>query len=68
MGPVGAPVGDPVQVRVRFRPTDSWVLSVGGVVVGLVVLVGLVRAMRRPRRRATAGAAPDPDTLEEETR
>jgi len=80
LAPSGAPLGDLVQVRVRFRPTDSWVLSVGGVVIGLVVLVGLVRALRRPRRRAAVhdpaadelGETPepssDPANAEEETR
>ncbi|WP_426564217.1 DUF6049 family protein [Angustibacter sp. McL0619] len=52
VAPSDLPIGAPVQVEVRVRPTDSWVLSVGGVIVGLVVLVGLVRALRRPRRRA----------------
>ncbi len=51
VAPSGAPIGDTEHVKVRVRPTDSWVLTVGGVIAGLVVVVGLVRALRRPRRR-----------------
>ena len=59
IAPSGGAVGDPVAVQVRVRPTDSWVLSVFGVIVGLVVLVGLVRALRRPRRRTGLPDVPD---------
>jgi hypothetical protein len=51
VAPSGAPIGQTEHVKVRVRPTDSWVLTVGGAVAGLVVVVGLVRALRRPRRR-----------------
>ncbi|MGN6613368.1 MAG: DUF6049 family protein [Angustibacter sp.] len=51
VAPSGAPIGRTEHVKVRVRPTDSWVLTVGGAVAGLVVVVGLVRALRRPRRR-----------------
>ncbi|KQX61875.1 DUF6049 family protein [Angustibacter sp. Root456] len=51
VAPSGSPIGETEHVKVRVRPTDSWVLTVGGVVAGLVVVVGLVRALRRPRRR-----------------
>ncbi|HEX3004432.1 MAG TPA: DUF6049 family protein, partial [Angustibacter sp.] len=51
VAPSGAPIGATEQVKVRVRPTDSWVLTMGGAVAGLVVVVGLVRALRRPRRR-----------------
>ncbi|GAB3592558.1 DUF6049 family protein [Angustibacter peucedani] len=58
LAPSGAVLGATEQVKVRVRPTDSWVLTVGGVVVGLVLAVGLVRALRRPRRRARAATTP----------
>jgi hypothetical protein len=58
--PSGAQIGVPQEVQVRLRPTDSWLLSAGGVVVGLAVLFGLVRSLRRPRRRVDA-----PTTAEE---
>jgi Family of unknown function (DUF6049) len=51
VAPSGAPIGDTEHVKVRVRPTDSWVLTAGGAVAGLAVVVGLVRALRRPRRR-----------------
>jgi hypothetical protein len=54
VAPSGAPIGATEHVKVRVRPTDSWVLTVGGGVVGLIVVVGLVRALRRPRRRVAA--------------
>jgi hypothetical protein len=60
--PSGAQIGVPQQVQVRLRPTDSWLLTAGGVVVGLAVLFGLVRSLRRPRRRL------DATTTAEETR
>lgn len=47
----GAQIGDTEHVKVRVRPTDSWVLTAAGAIAGLVVVVGLVRALRRPRRR-----------------
>jgi hypothetical protein len=60
--PSGAQIGVPQEVQVRLRPTDSWLLTAGGVVVGLAVLFGLVRSLRRPRRRV------DAPTTAEETR
>jgi hypothetical protein len=54
VAPSGAPIGETEHVKVRVRPTDSWVLTAGGAIAGLVVVVGLVRALRRPRRRRAA--------------
>ncbi|MGN6301066.1 MAG: DUF6049 family protein [Angustibacter sp.] len=54
VSPSGSPIGETEHVKVRVRPTDSWVLTVGGAVAGLVVVIGLVRALRRPRRRVEA--------------
>ncbi len=51
VAPSGASIGATEHVKVRVRPTDSWVLTAGGVVAGLAVVVGLVRALRRPRRK-----------------
>jgi hypothetical protein len=54
--PSGAQIGASQAVQVRLQPTDSWLLTAVGVGVGLVVLVGLVRSLRRPRRRVDAAA------------
>jgi hypothetical protein len=54
--PSGAQIGTSQEVQVRLRPTDSWLLTAVGIGVGLVVLVGLVRSLRRPRRRVDAAA------------
>ena len=59
IAPSGGAVGDPVAVQVHVRPTDTWAFSVLGVIVGLVLLVGLVRALRRPRRRSGLADVPD---------
>ena len=48
--PSGRPLGDPVSVQVRTQPPGTWAMWVVGAVVGLVLLVGIVRAVRRPRR------------------
>ncbi|GAB3683646.1 DUF6049 family protein [Angustibacter aerolatus] len=58
--PSGARIGAPEQVTVRVRPTDSWWLTGAGVVVGVVVLLGLVRALLRPRRRRS-NPSPEPE-------
>jgi hypothetical protein len=55
VAPSGAPIGAVESVQVRVRPTDSWALTVGGAVVVSVFLVGVVRALRRPRRRNRIG-------------
>lgn len=54
--PSGALLGPPEQVRVRVQPTGTWLLKAVGVVLGLAVLVGLVRSLRRGRRQVTATA------------
>jgi hypothetical protein len=58
--PSGAQIGVPQVVQVRLQPTDSWLLTAVGIAVGLVVLVGLVRALRRGRRRVDP-TAPVPE-------
>lgn len=63
VSPSGRPLGQLEQVSVRAQPTDTWGLWLLGAVAGLVLVVGLVRALRRPRRariamRARAGEEP----------
>jgi hypothetical protein len=48
--PSGQEIGAPVSVQVRTQPPGTWAMWVIGAVVGLVLLVGVVRAVRRPRR------------------
>lgn len=50
ISPSGRLVGQSVQVRVRAQPTGTWALWVLGAVAALVLAIGLVRALRRPRR------------------
>lgn len=57
--PSGRELGAPVSVQVRTQPPGTWALWVVGAVVGLVLLVGVVRAVRRPRRKV-ALTADDP--------
>ena len=55
VSPSGRPLGRREQVSVRAQPTGTWALWVVGGVVALVLVVGLVRALRRPRRRLANG-------------
>ncbi len=57
--PSGRPLGDPVSVQVRTQPPGTWAMWVVGAVVGLVLLVGIVRAVRRPRRTVTVAEPED---------
>ncbi|HET8615019.1 MAG TPA: DUF6049 family protein [Actinomycetales bacterium] len=62
--PSGRELGDAVSVQVRTQPPGTWVMWVVAAAVGLVLLVGLVRAVRRPRRKvvvphATSGETDD---------
>ena len=54
--PSGAQIGVPQELQVRLRPTDSWLVMAFGGVVGLALVFGLVRSLRRPRRRVEATA------------
>ena len=58
LAPSGRPVGSPVQVQVRVQPTDTWALWVLGAVAALVLVVGLARALRRPRRARVQARRP----------
>ncbi len=51
VSPSRRPVGRAVTVTVRAQPTGTWALWVVGGAAALVLVVGLVRALRRPRRR-----------------
>jgi hypothetical protein len=49
--PSGREIGDAVSVQVRTQPPGTWVMWVIAAAVGLVLVIGLVRAVRRPRRK-----------------
>ncbi|HEX8495943.1 MAG TPA: DUF6049 family protein, partial [Actinomycetales bacterium] len=51
IAPSGSEIGREVTVTVRAQPTGSWALWVLGGVAAVVMVVGLVRALRRPRRQ-----------------
>ncbi len=48
----GTRLGQPTQLTVRANPPGTWMYVVGIAVVALVLVVGLVRGLRRPVRRA----------------
>lgn len=66
VAPSGEAVGALREVQVRVRPTDSWVVTVGGALAAIVLVIGLVRAVRRPRRRG-ADEPNDHDTDQHDT-
>lgn len=45
----GVPIGQPAVLTVRAAPPGAWVYVVAGSVLGLVLVVGLVRGIRRPK-------------------
>lgn len=49
----GTRLGADATVNVRVQPTGGWVVTVGGVLVGLTFVVGLYRTFRRGRPRVT---------------
>lgn len=49
----GTRLGTDATVNVRVQPTGGWVVTVGGVLVGLIFVVGLYRTFRRGRPRVT---------------
>ncbi len=58
--PNGTRLGDDAIVTVRVRPTGVWIYWVLGSAAGLVLVLGLVRALRaQPRAASVAGAGPD---------
>ncbi len=50
--PLGLPVGAPQELSVRAAPPGAWLYVALGGLTGVVLLVGIVRALRRPRTRA----------------
>ncbi len=50
----GDPIGQPATLTVRAAPPGAWAYVVGGSVVGLVLLVGIIRSLRRPPRSGPA--------------
>ena len=48
----GTRLGQPTQLTVRANPPGTWMYIVGIAVLALVLVVGLVRGLRRPVRRA----------------
>ncbi|MEO7235634.1 MAG: DUF6049 family protein [Lapillicoccus sp.] len=59
----GTPIGVPGIITVRANPPGYGFYIVGGAVIALILLLGIVRTIRRPRTRAAAGSpATDPAT------
>ncbi|RIK15591.1 MAG: hypothetical protein DCC50_07625, partial [Acidobacteria bacterium] len=57
--PNGTRLGDDARVTVRVRPTGVWIYWVLGTAAGLVLVLGLVRALRGQPRTAALPADPD---------
>ena len=59
--PDGTTLGEPVEIEVRVQPTGLWVYWVLGGVAGLVLVLGLARALRStpPRTTPTGPASAD---------
>lgn len=63
--PDGTPLTDadaPSQVKINVHPTSGWIMWVLGVLAGLILVIGLWRAVRRGPRTASAPAAADSPT------
>ncbi|WP_298889911.1 DUF6049 family protein [uncultured Serinicoccus sp.] len=56
--PDGTTLGEPVAIEVRVQPTGLWVYWVLGGVAGLVLVLGLARALRSSPPGPTAGGGP----------
>lgn len=50
--PSGLLIGDAQEVDVQVRPTGVWIYWVLGGVGGAILILGLIRALRRPARNA----------------
>lgn len=46
--PAGLPIGEPQVLEVRVRPTGAWIYWLLGGVAGVILVLGLARALRRP--------------------
>ncbi|WP_446666561.1 DUF6049 family protein [Flexivirga sp. B27] len=65
IAPNGTPLTDkdaPSQVKINVHPTSGWIMWVLGVLAGLILLIGLLRAVRRGPRTATEPVAADTPT------
>lgn len=63
--PDGTPLTDsdaPSQLKINVHPTSGWIMWVLGVLAGLILAIGLWRAVRRGPRTASAPAATDSPT------
>lgn len=63
--PNGSPLTDadaPSQLKINVHPTSGWIMWVLGVLAGLVLLIGLWRALRRGPRTASDPSATDGPT------
>ena len=55
-------LGSPTEVALRVQPTATWIFWVLGLVAGTIMVLGLIRGLRRGRRRAgPPPPATDPD-------
>lgn len=52
--PSGVPVGDPEVMRVRVQPTGAWIYWVLGGIAGIILVLGLWRALRPAPKPAPA--------------
>ncbi len=59
--PSGLQIGDVQEVGVKVRPTGIWIYWVLGGVAGVILVLGLTRALRRPAAAAPTGPS---DTVE----
>ncbi|MGB3593797.1 MAG: DUF6049 family protein, partial [Ornithinimicrobium sp.] len=57
--PSGMQIGEMQEVGVQVRPTGIWIYWVLGGVAGVILILGLIRAIRRPT--AAAGPASPPE-------
>lgn len=63
--PNGAPLTDPdapPQLKINVHPTSGWIMWVLGALAGLILVVGLWRAVRRGPRTASAPTPTDTPT------
>ncbi|ANS79282.1 hypothetical protein SGUI_1886 [Serinicoccus hydrothermalis] len=66
--PGGTTLGEPVPIDVRVQPTGIWVYWVLGGLAGLVLVLGLARAVRQGPRVSAPAAAPTGGSADEEGR
>lgn len=57
--PLGASGDAPTQLEFTVRPTGSWLYWVLGAVAGPILVIGVYRSLRKPRREPEPASAPD---------